>query len=81
LERPKRLGLISESGLKGTNRVLRGGSWNNDAANCRTANRSTNTPTNRNTNNGLRLALNSAGEKSYVLRSGRNRSFSSLLGD
>ena len=47
--------------LKGSNRVLRGGSWNNDAANCRTANRNTNEPTNRNTNNGFRLALNSAG--------------------
>jgi len=47
--------------LKGSNRVLRGGSWNNDAANCRTANRNTNEPTNRTNNNGFRLALNSAG--------------------
>ena len=38
----------------------RGGSWNNDAANCRTANRNTNDPTNRTNNNGFRLALNSA---------------------
>ena len=38
----------------------RGGSWNNDAANCRTANRNTNEPTNRTNNNGFRLALNSA---------------------
>lgn len=49
------------STIEGVNRVIRGGSWNNDAANCRTTNRNTNTPTNRNTNNGLRLALNSAG--------------------
>ncbi|MFM8475295.1 MAG: hypothetical protein ACKOEO_05795 [Planctomycetaceae bacterium] len=42
--------------------MLRGGSWNNDAANCRTANRNTNDPANRNTNNGFRLALNSGGQ-------------------
>jgi hypothetical protein len=41
----------------GSNRVNRGGSWDNDAANCRTANRINDTPTNRNTNNGFRLAL------------------------
>ncbi len=41
----------------GANRVLRGGSWNNNAANCRAANRNNNTPTNRNNNNGFRLAL------------------------
>jgi formylglycine-generating enzyme required for sulfatase activity len=41
--------------------VNRGGSWDNDAANCRTANRNTNAPTNRTTNNGFRVALNSAG--------------------
>jgi formylglycine-generating enzyme required for sulfatase activity len=32
----------------GTNRVNRGGSWDNDAANCRTANRNNDSPTNRN---------------------------------
>jgi formylglycine-generating enzyme required for sulfatase activity len=37
--------------------VNRGGSWDNDAANCRTANRNNDAPTNRNTNNGFRLAL------------------------
>ena len=46
----------------------RGGSWNNDAANCRTANRNTNEPTNRNNNNGFRLALNSAGREVLALR-------------
>ncbi|MEI6297528.1 MAG: SUMF1/EgtB/PvdO family nonheme iron enzyme [bacterium] len=33
----------------------RGGSWNNDAQNCRTANRNNNTPDNRNNNIGFRL--------------------------
>jgi hypothetical protein len=47
--------------------VLRGGSWNNDAANCRTANRNNNDPANRNTNNGFRLALNSGGQGQNAL--------------
>lgn len=34
----------------------RGGSWNNNARNCRAANRNRNTPENRNNNLGLRLA-------------------------
>ena len=42
---------------KGSNRVNRGGSWNNNARNCRVSNRNNNTPTNRNNNVGLRLAL------------------------
>jgi len=37
--------------------VNRGGSWNNDAQNCRAANRNNNTPDNRNNNLGFRLAL------------------------
>jgi hypothetical protein len=41
---------------KGSNRVLRGGSWNNDPTNCRVANRNNNTPDNRNNNIGFRLA-------------------------
>jgi hypothetical protein len=41
---------------KGSNRVNRGGSWNNDPANCRVANRNNNTPDNRNNNLGFRLA-------------------------
>ncbi|MBM4292646.1 MAG: hypothetical protein FJ138_15545 [Deltaproteobacteria bacterium] len=37
-------------------RVKRGGSWNNDADNCRVAYRNRNTPDNRNQNLGLRLS-------------------------
>ena len=37
-------------------RVLRGGSWNNNPQNLRSANRNRNNPTNRNNNNGFRLA-------------------------
>lgn len=43
--------------LEGSNRVLRGGSWNNNARNCRASNRNNNNPDNRNNNNGLRLSL------------------------
>jgi hypothetical protein len=44
----------------GSNRVNRGGSWNNNARNCRSANRNNNSPDNRNNNLGFRLALASA---------------------
>ncbi|MDR3189159.1 MAG: SUMF1/EgtB/PvdO family nonheme iron enzyme [Prevotellaceae bacterium] len=37
--------------------MLRGGSWNNDASNSRVAYRNNNTPSNRNSNVGLRLVL------------------------
>lgn len=53
---------------RGSNRVNRGGSWNNTAANCRTANRNNNTPTNRTNDNGFRLALNSAGKAADALK-------------
>ena len=43
--------------LEGSNRVLRGGSWNNNAGNCRVANRNYNSPDNRNSNYGFRLSL------------------------
>ncbi len=40
----------------GHKRVLRGGSWNNNGRNLRSAQRNANTPDNRNHNRGLRLA-------------------------
>lgn len=40
----------------GANRVYRGGSWNDNARNCRAACRNRNEPDNRNDNLGLRLA-------------------------
>ena len=39
----------------GSYRVLRGGSWNNNANNCRSANRNRNNPRNTNNNNGFRV--------------------------
>ena len=41
----------------GSDRVIRGGSWNNNAANCRSANRNRNTPDNRNNNVGFRVCF------------------------
>ena len=43
--------------IRGANRVLRGGSWNNNGRNCRSANRNRNTPDNHWNNTGFRLAL------------------------
>lgn len=39
----------------GNNRVQRGGSWYNNANNCKVANRNNNNPNNRNNNYGFRL--------------------------
>ncbi|MBO6131116.1 MAG: SUMF1/EgtB/PvdO family nonheme iron enzyme [Treponema sp.] len=39
----------------GSNRVKRGGSWNNNADNCTVQNRNNNNPNNRNNNIGFRL--------------------------
>jgi hypothetical protein len=41
--------------VSGSNRVIRGGSWNNDARNCRSAYRNNDAPGNRNDNLGFRL--------------------------
>jgi len=46
-------------GVTGSNRVNRGGSWNNQARNVRVSNRNNNTPDNRNNNLGFRLACSS----------------------
>jgi hypothetical protein len=43
----------------GSNRINRGGRWDNNASNCRSANRNRNEPGNRNTHLGFRLALSS----------------------
>lgn len=43
-------------GHKGSKRVIRGGSWNNNARNVRAAARNANHPENRNDNVGFRLA-------------------------
>jgi hypothetical protein len=40
---------------RGSSRVNRGGSWNNQAENCTAANRNANAPTNANQNLGFRL--------------------------
>jgi RNA-directed DNA polymerase len=40
--------------IQGSNRVNRGGSWNNNASNCRSANRNNNSPDNTNNNLGFR---------------------------
>jgi formylglycine-generating enzyme required for sulfatase activity len=42
---------------RGSNRVIRGGSWINNARNCRSANRNRNAPDNRNNNVGFRVLL------------------------
>jgi formylglycine-generating enzyme required for sulfatase activity len=54
---------------KGENRVLRGGSWINNARNCRSANRNHNHPGNRNDNIGLRLSRARPGQKALLTRS------------
>ena len=47
---------VGDGAASGSNRVKRGGSWNNNAQNCRSANRNNNNPSNRNNNNGFRVA-------------------------
>jgi len=47
------------SGRRGSNRVKRGGSWNNNGNNCRSANRNNNNPSNTNNNIGFRLSSSS----------------------
>ena len=50
----------------------RGGSWNNTARNCRSANRNRNSPENRNNNLGFRVARSSA-DKVDALPDGTGR--------
>jgi len=44
----------------GSNRVNRGGSWNNNASNCTVSNRNNNNPNNRNNNLGFRVVRSSS---------------------
>ena len=48
---------------QGSDRVNRGGSWNNNGSNCQAANRNRNAPTNRNNNLGVRLARAPRGQR------------------
>jgi RNA-directed DNA polymerase len=48
-------GEIGQTPGAGNNRVIRGGNWNNNAQNCRSANRNNNNPNNANNNIGFRL--------------------------
>ena len=48
---PERAAIASDGA-----RVLRGGGWNNNASNCRSANRNNNAPGNTNNNIGFRVA-------------------------
>ena len=62
-------GRLSSDGVgqQGTNRVIRGGSWNNNARNVRAAYRNANTPDNRDNNLGFRLARALGGAGSRAL--------------
>lgn len=51
----------------------RGGSWNNDPENCRSANRNRNTPENRNNNLGFRLALPAAQKRGRTAATEQDR--------
>jgi len=48
-------GLAFQGASSGSNRVKRGGSWNNPAENARSANRNNDNPNNRNNNLGFRV--------------------------
>lgn len=49
--------IAGDRSKKDSQRVVRGGSWNNNGRNVRSAIRNRNTPDNRNNNIGFRLAL------------------------
>jgi hypothetical protein len=60
---PSEIGVLRRGrwlrGHTGSNRVMRGGSWNNEAGNSRAAQRKNNNPANRNNNYGFRLSSSS----------------------
>jgi hypothetical protein len=53
-------GSYRAAGAAGSCRVLRGGSFNNNARNARSVYRNTNNPNNRNRNNGVRVGVMAA---------------------
>ena len=61
-------------------RVLRGGSWNNNPNNLRSANRNNNTTGNRNNNNGFRLASTLINRTSVFTETEAGIESSGLLG-
>jgi formylglycine-generating enzyme required for sulfatase activity len=54
--------------IEGSDRVVRGGAWNNNADNCRMANRNNNRPNNANNNNGFRIVLALQLRKGWISR-------------
>lgn len=52
-------GEVMDGPVSGSNRVIRGGNWNNDASNCRVAYRNGNSPSNNDNNNGFRSVRSS----------------------
>ena len=75
-----RAAISKETGAaSGSNRVKRGGSWNNNANNASVSNRNNNNPSNRNNNLGFRLVrsaqhnLTLYGRSRFLLRVYRNR--------
>lgn len=54
-----------EGSVSGSNRMNRGGSWNNDASNCTSSNRNNNAPSNTNNNIGFRLVSTLLGSRSH----------------
>lgn len=65
---------------KGSNRVLRGGSWNNTPANARVANRDNWDPANRNNNVGFRLASTGKSPRSLFFYGKTGRGHLAVLG-
>lgn len=63
---PERYSGVHGRGHQGTNRVIRGGSWNSNAQNVRAAYRNRNHPSNRNDNLGFRLARAQIGPRGAV---------------
>ena len=68
-----RMHFFEARGDRGSNRVNRGGSWNNPAHNCRSAYRNNDHPGNRNINLGFRLSSSQQGPDATRSRTRRQR--------